>query len=106
MITAIEAREITHSSDKAIKALLQPVEQMIRSAAEAGDSSTLYHLCSHPALLKIDFLPSHVRMVRELEKLGFTATIMMYGEQYVPRGLADDSGDGPSYINYGISIEW
>ena len=39
--------------------------------------------------------------------LGYTVQwLESEGESYVPRGLADDAGDGPSYTNYGIQITW
>jgi len=42
-----------------------------------------------------------------LEDLGYTSRwVPQYDDVYAPRGLADDDGDGPSYINYGIHIGW
>lgn len=29
-----------------------------------------------------------------------------YGDEYVPRGLADDGGNGPKHRNVGLIIGW
>lgn len=42
----------------------------------------------------------------ELEAIGYTAVIKIYGDSYVPRSLKDSNGDGPVFWNYGIVIGW
>lgn len=40
------------------------------------------------------------------QSFDYNGTWESESESYVPRGLADDDGDGPSYTNYGIRITW
>ena len=43
----------------------------------------------------------------KLKALGYVVTWQgAYGESYVPRGLADDDGNGPKHINYGMTVGW
>lgn len=42
----------------------------------------------------------------ELKKLGYETVWMWYGDAYVPKGLADDDGSGPKYMNYGLKVRW
>jgi len=42
----------------------------------------------------------------KLKELGYRAEFKLDGDKYVPRGLADDMGNGPTIQNYGIQISW
>ena len=42
----------------------------------------------------------------KLISLGYVVKLMKYGGTYIPRGLSDDNGDGPTYINYGLCVGW
>ena len=51
--------------------------------------------------------PLQTGIIEKPRALGYTVQwLESEGESYVPRGLADDAGDGPSYTNYGIRITW
>ena len=45
-------------------------------------------------------------VVETLKELGYVVSIEQDGASYVPRGMADDEGDGPEYTNYGFHIGW
>ena len=53
-----------------------------------------------------ELTPLEKKVLEELGKLGYTHHYMFYGDSYVPRGLADDDGNGTSYKNYGIMVKW
>ena len=45
-------------------------------------------------------------MIETLKDQGYVVSIEQDGASYVPRGMADDEGDGPEYTNYGFHIGW
>ena len=53
-------------------------------------------------------LPStkQVRLMEQLKKHGYHAEFGRISAGYVPRGLTEDDGSGPTYYNMGISIRW
>ena len=86
--------------------LTNKVESEVKKAAKAG-KRYYYALTGSEEVWKcVDPTPLIKAVVDELKKLGYSAKFGAYGDNYVPRGLADDSGEGPIHTNYGILIGW
>jgi len=109
MITAKEAKELYDKSGAEVDVYLKNrVEKEVVKAAEGGKRITVIHLGSKGMFDHLDQIitPLQKAVVDKLKELGYRAEIKLYGESYVPRGLADDDGNGPSHQNYGIQIIW
>jgi hypothetical protein len=109
MITAKEAKELYDQSGQEVADYLKyTVEKEVVKAAEGGKRSTTIHLGSMGSFDHLDQIitPLQKAVVAKLKELGYRAEIKLSGDWYVPRGLADDDGNGPKHINYGIVISW
>ena len=109
MITATEAKELYDKSGAEVTAYLKnTVEKEVVKAAEGGKRNTIIHLGSLEPFGYLDrvITPLQWSVIDKLKELGYHAVIKLYGDKYVPRGLADDDGNGPSHQNYGIQISW
>lgn len=109
MITAKEAKELYDQSGTEVTDFLKhKVEINVVSAAKSGKRYVFIHLGSKGMFDHIDQLitPLQKAAVEKLQELGYRARIVLDGDSYVPRGLADDDGNGPKHINYGIQIGW
>ena len=109
MITAKEAKVLYDKSGQEVADYLKyTVEKEVVRAAEGGKRQTIIHLKSLEPFRHLDqvITPLQKAVVDQLKMLGYHAEIKLYGDSYVPRGLADDDGNGPSHQNYGIHIGW
>lgn len=109
MITAKEAKELYDKSGQEVADYLKhTVEKEVVKAAEGGKRDTIIHLGSQGPYEYLDSVvtPLQKAVVTKLKELGYRAEIKLHGASYVPRGLADDDGHGPSHQNYGIHISW
>jgi len=109
MITAKEAKELYDQSGQEVADYLKhTVEKEVVKAAEGGKRETIIHLGSMGSYDHLDQIitPLQKAVVWKLKELGYRAEIKLDGDWYVPRGLADDDGNGPKHINYGIQISW
>lgn len=109
MITASEAKELYDQSGAEVAGFLKgSVEPIVIETARGGKRVGYVLLGSLGWYDHLDQVVTPVgkAAVEKLVALGYTAKIVKYGESYVPRGLADDDGNGPFYTNYGIQIEW
>jgi len=112
MITREQAKEKADSVGKVPDFIAKQIEQLIWKAAEEGKYEVFLYItdlwkgfdvydCVSPTKLQknvIKFLTG--------DPYNFTATFTSYGETYVPRGLANDDGDGPTYANWGILVKF
>lgn len=107
MISAAEAKAIYDASGAEVDNYLQyQVGPKIKKSAESGKRQ-LFHIISAEETWKtIVPTPIQMQMVAKLESLGYRAAFGRDGDPYVPRGLADDDGNGPKHTNYGITISW
>jgi hypothetical protein len=105
-ITAAQARDITHKSLGLALSQIKPIEQLIKAAAENGESSVVYHIGAVRMGQGIPENPITTNTVRILRNAGFHADLRCETQSYVPKGLQDDSGNGPAHVNYGIYISW
>ena len=106
MLSAKEALELYNSSLHTLQKYLdENFHSGIRQAAMNGARQYIHHMGAEEHILP-ELTPLEKKALEELGKLGYTHQYIFYGERYVPRGLADDNGDGPGYKNYGIVVKW
>ena len=109
MITAKEAKELYDQSGQEVEDFLKHnVEQAVVKAAEGGKRQVFIHMGSVKQFEYLDrtITPLQQAVADKLKTLGYRADIKLDGDKYVPRGLADDMGNGPTIQNYGIQISW
>lgn len=107
MITAAQAKELYDKSGAEVNNYLQyKIEPQIKKAAES-DKRDVYHLIDCEETWKtIEMTPFQRQIHDKLVELGYQVKFGRYGDVYVPRGLADDDGNGPRHTNYGFQIGW
>jgi hypothetical protein len=109
MITAKEAKELYDQSGQEVADYLKhSVEKKVKEAAEGGKRQVFIDMGS---VRQFEYLQSTITPLQQavadkLKELGYRVEIKLDGESYVPRGLADDNGNGPTIQNYGIQISW
>jgi hypothetical protein len=106
MINAADAKRIYDESGGEADALLTRIEPRIVEAAKAGKRSIFWLVDAEEAWRSNAPTPLDNHVITKLTNLGYTVRFGRDGDAYVPRGLADDDGDGPKYINYGYTIGW
>ena len=109
MINAKEAKALYDKSGQEAAAYLKnTVEPEVTRAATAGKRKVFIHLgaTQFEFEMRVKITSVHQGVVEALKELGYVVSIGQDGASYVPRGLADDDGDGPEYTNYGFHIGW
>ena len=107
MLSAKEAIEIVNNSDAEVLKSLKMFDEQVRYYSAKGERKYFYDMGSTEACLALPTLkPLAVSVMSRLKVLGYSVEYCFYGDSYVPRGLADDDGNGPSYKNYGILVRW
>ena len=109
MITATQAKQLYDESGAEVEQYLKfSIEPQVIEAAKAGKRTVTIHLNSLEPYGRLDQVVTPIQraVVSKLKELGYRATIELYGDRYVPRGLADDNGNGPEHQNFGILIGW
>lgn len=117
IITAEQAAELALMSDETVNQYLQRIGKAIEAAARAGrrglvlssiiefagDERVSFSKPAHGVNRHADF---QRLLISALEKFNYTAELKACGEQFVPRGLQDDDGNGPFYQHYTIVVSW
>lgn len=109
MITAQEAKQLYDESGAEVDQFLKnEVEQKVADAAKGGKRQVFVYMGSVKQFEYLDrtITPLQQAVADKLKTLGYRADIKLDGDKYVPRGLADDYGNGPTIQNYGIQISW
>ena len=108
MISAEEAKALYDASGEEVEAFLKSaVEPKVVEAARAGKRKVFIFVGGEPTYgIENARQPVHDAAIVKLKKLNYGVSWGADGEAYVPRGLADDDGNGPAYINYGIHVGW
>ena len=108
MISASEAKVLYDDSGVEVDKYLQyKIEPEVKAAATQGARKVFHHLGSRNVFTHPRPDPLQLCIIAKLQELGYAARWLdSEGESYVPRGLADDDGNGPHYQNYGILISW
>lgn len=107
MITADETKTLYDQSGAEVdKYLHHKIEPEIK-AATSGNRTVFHFIGSRDVFTHPRPDPLQTRIIEKPRAPGYAVQwLESEGESYVPRGLADDDGDGPSYTNYGIRITW
>jgi hypothetical protein len=109
MIDAKQAKQLYDESGAEVEQFLKnEVEKRVIDAAKGGKRQVFIYL---DAVKQFEYLdrtitPLQQAVADKLKTLGYRADIKLDGERYVPRGLADDNGHGPTVQNYGIQVSW
>ena len=109
MITAEQAKKLYDESGVEVDNYLnKTIAPEIEKAAKAGKRNVFIDVGAGPHYRTIKALqaPLHTSTMMKLTGLGYKVIWGTDGDPYVPRGLADDYGEGPAYINVGIHISW
>lgn len=109
MIDAKEAKQLYDESGAEVEQFLKnEVEKKVTDAAKGGKRQVFVYMGSVKQFEYLDqtVTPLQKAVADKLKTMGYHAEIKLDGFKYVPRGLADDYGDGPKVQNYGIQIGW
>jgi hypothetical protein len=109
MIDAKQAKQLYDESGAEVTDFLKhQVEKKVTDAAKGGKRFVFIYLDTIGPFDHVEgkLTPLNRAVVEKLQELGYRARIVLDGERYVPRGLQDDDGNGPSHQNYGIQIGW
>jgi hypothetical protein len=109
MITAKQAKDLYDNSGQEVDDYLENiVEKEVIKAAAGGKRQTIIFLGAKAYFDRLDqeITPLQNAVVDKLKELGYRAEIKLYDDPYVPRGLADDNGNGTRHTSYGIHIGW
>ena len=106
MISAKDARVLYDQSGAEAEKFLTQIEPLIVEAANTGKCNIFFHLGSEETSRAIKPTPLQSQVMDKLHALGYRVQFFRQGETYVPRGLADDDGNGPMHSNFGFAIHW
>lgn len=107
MITAKEAKALYDASDAEAKGLMKSFESQIIEAVKSGKQWIVITIGSSPTTKTPQPDSVQKRVMELLNELGYVSRwVAQDGAAYIPRGLMDDYGNGPMYVNYGIHIGW
>lgn len=117
IITAEQAAELAVMSNEMVTWYLERIGKAIEVAARSGKRSlALSSVVEFAGQEHVSFSkPAHgvnrhadfqKLLISALEKFNYTAELKAIGEQYVPRALQDDDGNGPLYQNFTIVVSW
>ena len=112
MITAQEALALVEQSDSTIQRIMEVLSPKIEDAASKGKRELQVYeegwWGSEESFRTHAVVPSakQARLIEQLKKHGYHVEFGRISDGYVPRGLAEDDGSGPTYYNMGISIRW
>jgi hypothetical protein len=118
MISAAEARKRAQMSQEAVDKFLEELSPKIAAASDKGLFEYRYSGQSPYDPTKTDQLSMESFMtftMPEFWKLAIAklqafpnnyGVTVKHDDPYVPRGLADDDGNGPEYVSYYMLISW
>lgn len=108
MITAKEARSLYDHAGAEVKAYLAKIEPVICKAAKDGNLFVVLYVDGlwEAVQYQSRMTPIQERVKAELETLGFRVTYGKVGDGYIPRGLMNDDGEGPTYYNICLTVGW
>lgn len=108
MISATEAKALYDASGKDVENWINcKVRTQVESSAKSGNRFVYIHIDSIESYAPLPNPTSLEQAVMsKLISLGYVVKLTKYGDTYIPRGLSDDNGDGPTHINYGLCVGW
>lgn len=107
MIDAKEARELYEQTGANVQEYLDnTIEPRVKEAIELGRTQCEVLVDAKETYRRIEPDTFDKQVITKLKALGYTVSFGFYGDTYVPRGLADDNGEGPVHRNVGFIIGW
>jgi hypothetical protein len=111
MFTAVEARKLTDQASGKYEKICEKIGLKVKELADAGKNEyAIYEEGFWGAMsiweMRNPATEAQTLLMSLLRKYGYRVTLEPDGETYVPRGLADDDGDGPKHQNRCIVIRW
>jgi len=112
MLTAKEAKALAEASDAHLERYLTLIEREIKPRAERGERKYECYVAdlwvSQETYMHPEPTPLQQRIINTLKAFPNCYGVQWgaSGDAYVPRGLADDDGEGPSHQNFCIHIHW
>lgn len=106
MISAKEAKELYDLSGVEVEEYLAKIEPKIIEAAKSGKRSIEIDCGCERTYAVLEKTQFDRSLLSKLGSLGYTAKKSWISGPYVPRGLADESGNGPMHVNVGYIISW
>lgn len=112
MITAQQARTLYENSQDRVDEFAELISKEITRLAPSkreyscylGDPKVLWE--AQPVGDSVEPTVMQELILQKFSSLGFGCVLKKDGDPYVPRGLAQDDGDGPSYINVCMVFRW
>ena len=108
MINAKEANVIYDRSGQEVKDYLKyKIEPCVVEAAKAGKKQVFVFVNAIECHHFINISPLTKKVMEKLKELGYTVRYDKdLSHKYIPKGLMDDDGSGPEYVNHGYFIGW
>lgn len=115
-VSAKQARSLVEESDQYVDKFIRSIDSLILTAAKDGKNSIrvdelhgVEFYCCKPTA---SFATTHksspllISIVKHYKKQGFSASVEAFGGAYVPKGLANDMGEGEPYQSTSLCITW
>ena len=115
-VSAKQARSLVEESDQYVDKFIRSIDNLILTASKDGKNSIrvdelhgVEFYCCKPTT---SFATTHksspllILIVQHYKKQGFSASVEVFGDTYVPKGLANDMGEGEPYQSTSLCITW
>ena len=110
MFTADQARKRGMEGSLLVDGIIQNIEKEIMERSTNYTRLVTYEprTWTSAPLLNIDVQPNQLqqRVIERLRDAGYDVCFAPFSDAYVPKGLQDDDGKGPLYVNWCIVIDW
>lgn len=115
-VSAKQARSLVEESEQYVDKFIRSIDSLILAASKDGKNSIrvdelhgVEFYCCKPTT---SFATTHksspllASIVKHYKKQGFVASVEVVGDAYVPRGLANELGEGEPYQTTSLNITW
>lgn len=115
-VSAKQARVLVEESEQYLDKFIKSIDNLILTASKGGKNSIrvdelhgVEFYCCKPTT---SFATTHksspllILIVQHYKKQGFSASVEAFGSAYVPKGLANDMGEGEPYQSTSLCITW
>ena len=112
MIKASEAQALVLNSAANVEKYIALIEPNIRKLANDGKRTYecyvdgLWSNMEEYRFIYAELTPIQLLVSNKLKEFGYMVRLSKSGDTYIPRGLADDYGEGPSHVNVCLIISW
>lgn len=115
-VSAKKARSLVEDSEQYVDKFIRSIDNLILTASKDGKNSIrvdglhgVEFYCCKPTA---SFATTHksspllISIVKHYKKQGFVASVEVVGDAYLPRGLANELGEGEPYQATSLNIMW